>query len=109
MKKKTKRAKKKRLRKPTGRVICWVDVAGTYIGKQYLHREIADFGHFIQVEKLEQLKRTGHLKAVEDVALIEICPRCETRFITHRVKELQDRNRKLERQVRDRELRDGED
>jgi hypothetical protein len=77
--------RKKRLRKPSGRVICWVGIAGTYIGKQYKRGEIADFGHFIQVEKLEQLKRTGHLKAVEDVALIEICPRCETRFINRKV------------------------
>ena len=81
-----KRRKKKRVRKPTGRVITWVKISGTYIGKQYARGEIADFGHFIQVEKLEQLKRTGHLETVEDVALIEVCPRCETRFITHKVR-----------------------
>lgn len=81
----TKKRKRKRLRKPSGRVICWVGIAGTYIGKQYVRGEIADFGHFIQVEKLEQLKRTGHLRAVEDIVLIECCPRCETRFITRKV------------------------
>lgn len=87
---KKKRKAKKRFRKPSGRVICWVRMAGTYIGKQYIRGEIADFGHFIQVEKLEQLKRTGHLEAVEDVALIEICPRCETRFITRKVRDRKD-------------------
>lgn len=89
-KKRTKRRKNKRVRKPSGRVICWVGISGTYIGKQYKRGEIADFGHFIQVEKLEQLKRTGHLRAVDDVALIEICPRCETRFISRKVTDRRD-------------------
>ena len=90
MDKKKRKVKKKRLRKPSGRVICWVGINGTYIGKKYVRGEIADFGHFIQVEKLEQLKRTGHLKTVEDVALIETCPRCETRFIARKVRDRTD-------------------
>ncbi len=77
--------KAKRKRKPTGRVLCFVKIAGTYIGKKYLRFEIADFGHFIEVEKLAQLKRTGHLQALDDTGLIEVCPRCETRFVGRRV------------------------
>ncbi len=77
--------KKTRKRRPAGRVLCFVTMAGTYIGKKYLRGEIADFGHFIEVEKLTQLKRTGHLKALDDTALIEVCPRCETRFVGRRV------------------------
>lgn len=99
------RKKLEQVRKPSGRVVCWVTVPGTYIGKQYVRGEIADFGHFIEAEKLQQLKRTGHLEAVEDVALIETCPRCEARFINRKVREREDRDRK----VRDREGRDLED
>ena len=77
--------KKKRVRKPSGRTIRWVSFPGTYIGKQYVRGEIADFGHFIEIDKLDQLGRTGHLKTVDDVGLIEICPRCETRFITRKI------------------------
>lgn len=86
----TKKRTKTRLRKPSGRVICWVRVPGTYIGKQYVRGEIADFGHFIEVEKLGQLKRTGHLEAVEDVSLIETCPKCEARFINRKVRDGRD-------------------
>ena len=80
-------AKKKAKRKgrPAGRVLCWVAIPGVYIGKKYVRGEVADFGHFIEVEKLAQLKRTGHLKPLDDTGLIECCPRCEARFVTRKV------------------------
>ncbi len=79
--------KKKAKRRPSGRVLCWVRVGGVYIGKHYVFGEIADFGHFIDVKKLEQLKRTGHLVALDDVSLIETCPRCECRFVARHVRD----------------------